>query len=162
MFFSKAYCLEPGSGGAKPYVLLRKAMEDSGRVALARVTLRTRPTLALIRLSESGALLMETLFDPDEIRDAASLELPEAGEPDEKELRLALTLVDALAGPFEPAEVPDTYRQELEALLSAKVQEAAATPEEAPRGKVVDLMAALEASIERAREAGERVPADAG
>ena len=72
MFFSKAYCLEPGSGGAKPYVLLRKAMEDSGRVALARVTLRTRPTLALIRLSESGALLMETLFDPDEIRDAGA------------------------------------------------------------------------------------------
>ncbi len=163
IFFAKAYYAEPLDGADKPYALLRQAMAKSGRVALARLTLRTRPVLGLIRLHETGALLLETLFDPDEVRDASELTIPEAAQVGEKELSLAMTLVDALAGPFEPAQVPDTYRHALEDLLARKAEVALATqPEEVPTGKVVDLMAALEASIARAREEGAGVQAHAG
>lgn len=163
IFLAKAYYAEPLEGAAKPYALLRRAMERSGRVALARLTLRTKPVLGLVRLHETGALLLETLFDPDEVRDASELTIPEEADVSEKELSLAMTLVDALAGPFEPAQVPDTYRHALEDLLARKAEVALATqPQEAATGKVVDLMAALEASIARAREEGAGVQAHAG
>lgn len=163
LFFAKAYYLEPAEGGSKAYALLRAAMERSRRAALSRITLRTRPSLALVRLHESGALLLETLYDPDEVRDAQALSIPEQPAVGERELGLALTLVDALAGAFEPSQVPDTYRQALEELLSKKVETAAVGAEEGhPEGKVVDLMAALEASITRVRKEEDRVPADAG
>lgn len=162
LFFSKAYYIEPGEGGAKAYALLRSAMGESGRAAVAKVTLRTKPSFSLVRLHPSGALVMETLFDPDEVRDASGLSLPESAEVSQKELGLALTLVNALAGPFDPTGLADTYRASLKDLLEKKVATAAAQPDVQPEGKVIDLMAALEASIAQARKGEADVPADAG
>lgn len=156
IYFEKAYYLEPQPGGEKPYALLRQAMQETGKVAVARVALRARYSLALIR-ARQDILVLESLFYPDEVRSTeglAGIGAPVNLHPNE--IKMANTLISNLASPFEPGKYDDEYRQELLKLVEQKVagQEVAAAPTAAaaaPTGQVIDLMEALRASIAAAK-----------
>ena len=150
--YEKSYYIEPESVGVKPFALLKKALEATDRVAVAKVALRNKEHLCLIRPYVDG-LIMETMYYPDEIRGTAELDLPGEVELSEAELQMAVMLIDQLTGEFQPGEYRDEYRDALQQVIEAKLGSGApisAAPE-APQGKVRDPMEALRASIEAAR-----------
>lgn len=156
VYFEKSYFLEPTDVGAKPFSLLRKALEETERVALARVTIRTRERLATLRAYE-GTLILETMFWPDEIRSTGALDLPEGAEAKvrAKELEMARSLVESLADRFKPDEYIDAYRTALEELIDQKMRgETRNAKRRKPAPKVIDLMDALKASVEEAKRGG--------
>ena len=158
MYFERGYVLEPETVGQKPFYLLKRALEDSSRVAIAKVSLRQKEHLCCLRPYDR-AIAMETMFYPDEIRPTAELDLPEDEVViTDQEMAMAGTLIDQLTGTFEPEQHHDEYRSTLERLIEAKLGAAepvtvAPTP---ARGKVVDLMEALKASIEATKKETER------
>lgn len=159
IYFVKTYFLAPGDYGAKPYRLLFDALKESGRIAIAKVVLRQKESLAALRVFEN-CLAMEMLFYPDEIRSPAGM--TELAEIDgvrvhENELRMARMLIDSLTARFEPAKYTSEYRQALMELIRAKIEgQDVEVPERPAPTKVVDLMEALRASIEAtARERGD-------
>jgi DNA end-binding protein Ku len=167
IYFEKSYYLEPDKAGVKPYVLLRDALEQSGKVAVVKVALRNRESLAVLRVRE-GVFVLETMMWPDEVR------TPEFGFLDEQvavrpqELAMAGSLIETLSGDFDPTQYKDEYREALQAVIEAKVEgrEVVQPAETQPTsGTVVDLMAALRASVEAAkkgREGNAGVAASAG
>ncbi len=153
VYFDKTYYLEPKDGGSKPYALLRQAMEKTGRIAIAKVLIRSKESLAAVRVSNS-ALVMETMFYPAEVRTVDQLSgLKQAVDIHDNELKMAISLIDNLADTFNPDKYTDAYRQELLRLIETKVAGEDVVEAEVPRptGKVVDLMAALEASVKAAQ-----------
>ncbi len=151
IYFQRSYYLVPDGTGAKAYHLLREAMSDDDKVALAKVVFRDKEHLATVRLREN-VLMLETMFWPDEIREASFDELDEDVELRPQELKMARSLIDSLTDDFEPKDFHDEYRAALEDLISKKVQGEEITyaePEEP--SKVVDLMDALRASVEAAQ-----------
>jgi DNA end-binding protein Ku len=152
IFYDHPYYLAPGPGGAKPYRLLLEAMRESGKVAIARVVIRTKEQLTAIRPS-GDALLMSTMIFHDEVIPADRLdELPDGEEvaASDKELAMAQQLVESLAGEFDPTKYTDTYREEVLALIERKAEGkeiAVQPPPEEEPGEVPDLMAALQASL---------------
>lgn len=154
IYFSKSYYLEPDAKATKAYVLLRDTLEDSGKVAIVKVALRRREALATLRVRE-GVLTMETMLWPDEIREPAFGFLDESPEVRKQELAMAASLVESLSGDFDPSAYTDQYREAVESLIDAKVEGRDLVP--APEseveggGKVVDLVAALQASIDAAK-----------
>jgi DNA end-binding protein Ku len=153
IYFEKSYYLEPEKTGTRPYVLLRDALEESGRVAVVKVALRSREALATLRVRD-GVFVLETMLWPDEVREPDFSFLDEDIEVRPQELAMASSLIDTLAGDFDPSKYTDSYREALEALIDAKVEghEVVAPTAAAPTsGTVVDLMAALRASVEAAR-----------
>lgn len=164
VYFEKSYYLEPTDVGAKAFSLLRRALEETGRVALARVTIRTRERLATLRPHE-GALVLETMYWPDEIRSIGSLDLPEGDEARvrPKELEMARSLVASLADRFDPSSYTDTYRAALEELIERKLRgETRNAKRRKPEPKVIDLMDALRASVDRAKRPARRGPTKRG
>jgi len=158
VYFEKSYFLEPTDVGAKPFSLLRKALEETQRVALARVTIRTRERLATLRTYED-ALVLETMFWPDEIRSTGSLDLPEGAETKvrPKELQMARSLIDSLAEKFRPESYTDAYRDALEQLIAQKMKgETRNAKRRKPQPKVIDLMEALQASVDDAKKGGNK------
>ena len=159
VFFERSYSLEPSDLGVKPYYLLKQALETSQRVAVAKVSLRQKENLCLLRPFDQG-IMLETMNYADEIRGMAELNLPEETVSfSDQEISMAIALIDQLTGPFEPDEFTDQYRLALEQVIEVKVsggQPVAATPV-AAQGKVGDLMEALKASIEatKAQRTGE-------
>jgi len=156
VYFEKSYFLEPTEVGGKPFSLLKRALEETERVALARVTIRTRERLATLRVYED-TLMVETMFWPDEIRSTGALDLPEGGEKTvrAKELSMARSLVESLADRFKPDEYTDTYRTALEKLIEQKMRgETRNAKRRKPEPKVIDLMEALKASVDDARARG--------
>jgi DNA end-binding protein Ku len=154
IYFAKSYYLEPDASGAKPYVLLREALEDSGRVALVKVALRQRESLATLRVRD-GVFVLEMMLWPDEIREPAFGFLDDDIDVRPQELQMAQSLIATMAGDFQPEQYSDNYREALQALIEAKVagREVVAPAETtADTGTVVDLMAALRASVEAARQ----------
>src|SRR5437588_6324995 len=154
LYFAKSYYLEPDAAGAKPYVLLREALEQSGRVALVKIALRQRETLATLRVRD-GVFVLEMMLWPDEIRDAAFGFLDDDIDVRPQELQMAQSLIETMAGDFVPEQYSDNYREALQALIDAKVagREVVAPAEPATdTGTVVDLMAALRASVDAARQ----------
>ncbi|MBV9292107.1 MAG: Ku protein, partial [Frankiales bacterium] len=154
LYFSKSYYLEPDASGAKPYVLLREALEKSGRVALVKVALRQRESLATLRVRD-GVFVLEMMLWPDEIREPAFGFLDEDIDVRSQELAMAESLIESLSGDFKPEQYSDDYREALQALIEAKVAgREVVQPAEpvAESGTVVDLMAALRASVEAARK----------
>jgi DNA end-binding protein Ku len=149
VYFEKSYYLEPNAGGEKAYALLKRAMGETGKIAIARVTIRTKSALACLRLY-GAVVMMETMLYPDEIRSPAGL-AGVAGEPalHENEIKMAVSLVSNLSAPFEPAKYTDTYREQLMGVIQTKIAGAEVTTPtpEARAGKVVDLMEALRASL---------------
>ncbi|PZC45695.1 MAG: DNA end-binding protein Ku [Chloroflexi bacterium] len=154
IYFERTYALEPDNVGAKPFYLLKKALESTNRVAVAKVSLRQKEHICCIRPYQDG-LLMETMFYPDEIRGTAELTLPEEQVAfTEQEVGMAVMLIDQLAGVFEPEVFHDGYRDELMHIIEAKLgmAEPIVAAPAAPKGKVGDLMEALMASIEATKQ----------
>ncbi|GAB3266763.1 Ku protein [Alteromonas gracilis] len=167
MLFEKSYYLEPEKTGAKPYALLRQALLDSDRMALATVAIRNRTSLAVLRVrpSEEGdVIVLQTMMWPDEIR-APEVSLGDADNAKAAEVKMATMLVETLAGDFDPSEFEDEYRTAVEELVRAKVEggEVTRTPASTKTsGEVVDLLAALQRSVAAAkRSRGEDVPEEA-
>jgi DNA end-binding protein Ku len=151
IYFQRSYYLVPDGTGVKAYHLLREAMSDDDKVAVAKVAFRDKEHLAIVRLREN-VLVLETMFWPDEIRDARFDELDEEVELRPQELKMARSLIDSLTDDFEPKDLRDEYRAALEDLISKKVQgEEITYAEPAEPSKVVDLMDALRASVEAAQ-----------
>ena len=153
VYFEKSYFLEPTDIGAKPFSLLKRALEETDRVALARVTIRSRERLATLRAYE-GTLMLETMFWPDEIRSTGELDLPEGNEAKvrARELEMARSLVQSLADRFRPDSYTDDYRSALEQLIERKMRgEQRNVKRRKPEPKVIDLMEALKASVDEAK-----------
>lgn len=153
IYFSKSYYLEPEKAGVKPYVLLARALEESGKVAVVKVALRQREALAAVRVRD-GVFVLETMLWPDEIREPAFGFLDDDVEVRPQELAMAGTLIESLSGEFDPNEHHDAYRAALEEVIEAKVagHEIVAPPVRTDEGAaVVDLMAALRASVDAAK-----------
>jgi len=162
VYFDTAYHLAP-DGPPKPYVLLARAMQESGKVAIGRFVMRNKQYTAAIR-AEDGRLVMSTLAYADEVVDPADIEELQgldAVDVSDKEVAMAESLVDSLASDFEPEKYHDQYREEVMELIHAKAEgEEFEMPEvAAEQPKVVDIMAALEASVAAAKEARGRHPA---
>lgn len=152
LYYDKSYYLTPNEGGQKAYALLKKAMKDTGKIAIAKVVIRSKQSLAAIRVHEE-ALVMETMFFPEEIRSTKFLaELDYQAELHENELKMAVSLINSLAASFDPEKYNNEYRAALMEVIQAKIAgEEVAVPAQAPAGKVVDLMEALKASIQLAK-----------
>jgi DNA end-binding protein Ku len=153
IYFEKSYYLEPDKAGTKPYVLLRDALEQSGKVAVVKVALRNRESLAALRVRD-GVFVLETMLWPDEIRTPDFGFLDEDVEVRSQELAMAGSLIDTLTGEFDPTQYKDDYREALQEVIEAKAagREVVSTPDAQPTsGTVVDLMAALRASVEAAK-----------
>ncbi|MFI7102402.1 Ku protein [Streptomyces sp. NPDC050161] len=159
----KSYYLGPnGPAAAKPYTLLREALEHHGKVAIGKVAMHGRETLAMLR-SHDGAIVMHALLWPDQIRSTAGV-VPDGVEIRENELTLAETLMDSL-GELDPGELHDDYREAVEALVTAKLEggePVAPASSGTSGGQVIDLMAALESSVKAAREGRGEGAADEG
>ncbi len=155
IYYDHPYYLAPGQGGAKPYRLLVEAMRDAGKVAIARVVIRSKEQLVAIRPIDD-VLAMATMVFADEVVDATRLdEVPAADEIETtgREVDMARQLIDSLAGPFEPDKYRDTYRDEVLQLVERKAQgeEIAVQPVADEPEPVPDLMAALKASLDQVR-----------
>ncbi len=158
VYYEKTYYLEPGEGGRKAYALLYRALVDAGRVALGRVTLRSKEVLCAIRPYAGGVMAMSTMFFPDEVRGVDTLDRlgPEAAL-DSRELDMAMRLVEGMSSVFSPEKYENRYRQELMELIEAKKDDRRVVlpkGEEEP-GRVIDLMEALRRSLERTGAAGQ-------
>lgn len=150
VFYDKCYYVQPSPAGKKPFALLLRALEDKKVTAVAKVALRNKEHLCALR-PKGGAIVLETLFYPDEIR--AAEELTEDILVSDAELAMANSLIDLLAGRFEPEQYKDGYREALLQRIEAKMQggEIVAAPE-AEATQVIDLMEALKASIQAAKK----------
>ncbi|MFB6719483.1 Ku protein [Kribbella sp. NPDC056345] len=160
LYLGKSYYLAADGGpGAKPYVLLRDALEGSELYALVKVALRSRESLGLLRTVDN-ILILQVMLWPDEIRDAAFAAPPEDVEIRSQEKAMASSYIDTLRGEFNPDQYHDEYRQALEQVVEAKAAgvplPAESDEEETEGAEVVDLVAALRASVEaaKARRAG--------
>jgi DNA end-binding protein Ku len=152
--FDRAYLCDPSGGDAKPYVLLRDALERTGKAAIVKVALRQRERLAMLR-PRDGLLVLQTLLWPDEIRDVRFGFQDEDVRTRAQEVAMAESYIDALSGDLEPEEYVDEYRVALEEVIEAKAagREVVEVPQEPEdTGTVVDLMEALRRSVAAAKE----------
>jgi DNA end-binding protein Ku len=160
ILFNKSYYLEPDAKAAKPYALLREALIETDRVAIVKVALRQKETLAVLRVRDK-AILLQTMMWPDEIRtaDFASLDIDVELRP--QELKMAASLVESMAADFDPTEFTDGYRAAVVELIDAKLEkgesaELPGTEDDKKKatgktGEVIDLLTALQRSVDRAR-----------
>jgi DNA end-binding protein Ku len=154
--FDKSYYVapQPGVGAERPYWLLHRAMEAAEEIAVGRFVMRTKEYLAAVRPG-AHVLMLETLFYADEVRDPTNLWMPPVEEPPQRELRVARELIEALVGEWNPDRHRDEYRERVLGLLRSKSGDARVVqePEEELPSPAIDLMEALKASVEAAREA---------
>jgi DNA end-binding protein Ku len=162
LFFDHSYYLVPDSPAARPYALLVEAMEGTGKVGIGRFVLRTKQYLAALRPRE-GALVLSTLLFADEVVQTSELEVPTTKDtkPSERELNMARQLVNSLSAEWEPEKFKDDFRAKVLEMIEAKAEgNEIAIPEATEKAApVVDLMAALEASLARAEQEGRKPPA---
>jgi DNA end-binding protein Ku len=154
IYFERSYYMSPNEGGGKAYSLLRKALQESQKVGIAKIIIRSKEQLAVIRVYEN-TLVMETIHFPDEVRKASDVpNVPSEDKVTEKELQTAIMLIDQLTTVFDPEKYHDEYRSALLELIESKRQGketvTVATKEPAATN-VTDLMAALQASIDRTK-----------
>ena len=154
LLLEKSYYLEPDKAAAKPYALLRESLKEADRMAVVTVALRNRTSTAVLRVRDD-VIVLQTMMWPDEIRkpDFAGLDVKES-EVKPQELKMARLLVDTLAGDYDSTEYEDDYRGAVEAIVQAKleggeVKHAPAAKEST--GEVVDLLAALQRSVDAAK-----------
>jgi len=169
IYYQKTYYLEPEEVGAKPFALLMRALEESGRVAVAKVAMRQKEQLCTLRIYNK-TLALETMYYSDEVRSAEDLSIPDVDVSD-RELTMAKSLVDMLSGDFDLEAYKDDYRDALLEIIHKKAEgEVIAAPQPAV-AQVTDLMEALRASVEAARQkkaggeekpTAEEAPADIG
>lgn len=154
VYFDKSYYLAPGEGGKKVYELLMKAMQKTNRAAIALITIRTRESLAIIRATEK-VLIMETMFYANEVREVDKIEgIGGKTSLNENEIKMAIKLVNDLSTDFNPQKYTSSYRKKLHEMIKAKIAgETVEGKQISPDAEnVVDLMTALKASIEIAKQ----------
>jgi DNA end-binding protein Ku len=152
MLYKKSYYLVPEETGAKAYALLREAMNRAGKVGIAKVSFRDKEHLAALRFSEE-AFVLETMFWPDEIREADFGGVDVDQKIRDNELEMAQTLIDNLTGDWDPTVYTDEYREGLLGIVEAKINgEEIEVVEPEPTARVVDLMEALKASVAAAKK----------
>lgn len=160
MLLEKSYYLEPEPAGAKPYALLRQALVDADRMAVVTVALRQRTSIAVLRVRDD-VIVLQTLMWPDEVRTPDFSVEP--GEIKDAEVTMAHMLVETLAGDFDPEDFSDDYAAAVESVVQAKIAGGEVTRTAASTktsGEVVDLLAALQKSVEAAKSAREEVRSD--
>jgi DNA end-binding protein Ku len=151
IYFDHAYYLAPNTGAAKSYKLLHSAMQDAGRAAVARLVMRQKQYLAILRATDDGVIALSTMYYGDEVTDPSGideLDAIEEAEANDREVGMAKQLIDSLSTEWDPAKYSDTYRERVIDLIERKAagEEIAVQPEAEPEA-VPDLMAALEASL---------------
>jgi DNA end-binding protein Ku len=156
IMFAKAYYLAADGPGAKPYVLLRDALDRSGQCAVVKVAIRTREALALLRVSD-GVLVMQTMLWPDEVRESSFARPDDSVEVRANEVKMAESYIKTLETDFDPDRYHSDYRHALEQLIEAKTTglPAASADEDdstTKPGDVIDLVAALKASVDAAKK----------
>ncbi len=167
VFYDSAYHLVPDESAVKPYKLLAEAMQEAQKVAICRFVMRSRQYLAAVRPVD-GRLMLSTMLYYDELVDTAEVggfDRLDAVDVDERETAMARQLIAALEADFEPGRYRDSYREAVLDLIERKAAgevTAAAAPSGPASEKVVDLMAALEASVAAAKQARRRHPSVAG
>jgi DNA end-binding protein Ku len=152
IYFNRSYFMGPGENGSKAYALLREALLKSGKIGIAEIAIRSKQHMAIVRVYKNS-LVMETIHYPDEVRNVGEVPgVPENMEINEKELDTAIMLVDQLTTTFDPEKYKDDYRTALMELIQSKIENnEGTTAKEGPRTNVVDLMSALQASIEKTK-----------
>jgi DNA end-binding protein Ku len=154
LYYAKAYYLAADGPGAKPYVLLRDALTKSGQCALVKVAIRTKETLAMLR-ERDGALVLQTMLWPDEVRDSEFAKPDDSVDVKKQEVEMAESYIATLEAEFDPTRYHSDYRQALEALVEAKIGGLPMPEPEEDEGdtaEVVDLVAALRASVDAAKK----------
>jgi DNA end-binding protein Ku len=154
LYFKSAYYMEPEEVGKKPYALLKQALEETKKVAVAKIAFRDREHLAALSPLD-GHMLMNTLHWPDEIRSVEGIKGVDDGvKISDRELQMAKTLVESLSDTFDPERFQDNYKEALMKVVEAKVQgqETVTAPEPETAPRVMDLMEALKASVEAAKK----------
>jgi len=160
IYYDRSYYMSPNEGGIKAYGLLRKALIESKKAGLAKIVMRSKEQLAVIRVLEN-TLLMETIHFPDEVRNAADVpNVPAEDQVSKKEIDTAILLIDQLTTTFEPEKYTDEYRSKLMELIESKrTGKELVTPKEKKQAaNVTDLMAALQASIDKTKGTTEEKP----
>ncbi|HEV3354602.1 MAG TPA: Ku protein [Acidimicrobiales bacterium] len=163
VYYERSYYLVPDAGGAKAYALLVQAMKESGMIAIARMVLRTKQYLVALRALDD-VLVIETLYFNDEVVDPDELDgVPHDVDVSDRELKIARQLIESLATDFEPDRYRDEYRERVLDLIEKKAegQEIVLQPQTEEPAQVVDLMAALEASLAAVKDAKDDKPAKA-
>ncbi len=154
LYYQKAYYLSPDQAGAGAYSLLLEAIRQSGKIGIAKIAIRSKSSLAAIRAVDN-CICMETMHYPDEIRPLQQVPgLPEQSNVNERELDMAKMLIDQLGAPFDPEKYTDDYRIALQGAIQRKIAGQSTDIVTAPaveRANVIDLMAALQASLEAAK-----------
>ena len=157
VYYEKSFFLEPAEGADKAYALLLNSMKEEGKVALARVAVRAKETLAVVRAYKDRFLMMETMFWADEVRSVEELRVPSEAPLDEREKAMASMLVKTLSSGFDPFKYENRQREAVLALIEKKVQGKEIVREPKPVVAPIDLMEALRKSIEEAAP-GRRLP----
>jgi DNA end-binding protein Ku len=153
MFFYKPYYLEPQKGGDKAYALLRDALEESKRVGIAKVVIKTRQYLAGVK-PEDGALVLELMHFAEELADPSKLHVPKKVEVGKREMNMATALIDSMSSKWKPEKYRDDYREALMEVIEEKVEAGGKEIEEKPKKalkptKVIDLVSVLQKSLEQ-------------
>ncbi len=158
-YYEKSYYLEPEDVGVKPFALLIRALTEKGLTAVAKIAIRNKERLCALRPMD-GMLMLETLYYPDELRVERGVPMPDV-EITEQEIAMASALIDLLTTAFQPEQYEDHYREALLEVIRAKLdgQQIVEAPEPAAASNVVDLMAALRASVEATKREREQAPA---
>ncbi|QUH25933.1 Ku protein [Serpentinicella alkaliphila] len=151
IYFDRSYYLSPGDGGGKAYSLLRDSLANSGKIGVAKIMIRSKEKLAVVR-PFNNALIMETLHFPDEVRAISDVpNIPENIELSKKEMDTATLLIDQLTEPFEPEKFTDDYRTALMELIKEKLENEKGVEAKQLDNNVVDIMKALEESIKKTK-----------
>jgi DNA end-binding protein Ku len=159
MHYKKSYYLVPEETGAKAYALLREALNKAGKVGIAKVSFRDKEHLAALRFRDE-AFVLETMYWPDEIREADFGGVDVDSKPRANELEMAQTLIENLTADWDPTQFKDEYREALLRIVEAKINgEEIEVVEAEPAAKVVDLMDALKASVAAAKKESKAAPA---
>ncbi|MGI6663520.1 MAG: Ku protein [Bacillota bacterium] len=158
VYYEKSFFLEPQKGAEKAYSLLLRSMEDQSKVALSKVAIRTKETLAIVRTFKDRFLLLETMYWADEVRSGDELNIPEGVEVGERELAMARTLIETLTADFEPAKYRSRQREAVAEMIQKKIQGREVVKQPEVRGEVIDLMEALKRSVEKAKSQAKASP----
>jgi DNA end-binding protein Ku len=165
VYFYKPYYMEPEKGGDKAYVLLREALRTTGKIAIAKVVIKTRQHLAAVKPQERG-LMLELMHFADELIDISEFKVPATQDLAKKELEMAKALVDSMTSKWQPDKYTDDYKQALEKMIDEKIQHGdQVAPKTAARPKttnVIDLVAVLQKSLEQSGGGKKSKPAAKG
>lgn len=152
IYYDRSYFLGPEETGQKAYILLRKAMTEGGKIAVAKVVIRSKQSLAVLRPYGSSHIMMETMFYPDEVRDSKEIEILSDVKLHDNEVKMAVKLVGSLAASFKPEKYTDEYRKAMLDIIRSKIEGDEIKATVVRDEKVIDLMEALKASLDLAEK----------